>query len=363
MAPYDIAEPDDPNTLVVPFIFVPQGDPLPLAWMREHPDWIRVPATFVPRAPAAGEDGPQWNVRVGTPDAPAWGNQAEPSPTAPADAVAAGSDAQAVPGGAAWADPVAAYRRMAAVFDHPAASAGVVPAASNRYADATPPGARADVPPAAGAYVAGAMQSGLDRWSRYLAAAANLAEPDGGSVPAPVDANAVPGAATDIGATQAPPRGAASRYPGAYDVADAADGLGPAAPAPAAPVPGRYVAANPRQWIGHDSVGTGECVPLVRAATGAPRAADWQRGALVRGNAAVRPGTGIATFDDNGHYTGHAAILLWQDEHELHVIDQWNVRDPHGNITRHILPHERTLPFDDPTRTQINRGESYHVIE
>ena len=71
MAHDDIADPNDPNPLVVPFIFVPPGDPLPIEWMREHPDWIRVPATFVPRAPAAGESGPQWNVQVGTPDAPA----------------------------------------------------------------------------------------------------------------------------------------------------------------------------------------------------------------------------------------------------------------------------------------------------
>jgi hypothetical protein len=83
MARYDIADPDDPNTLVVPFIFVPRGDPLPIAGLREHPDWIRVPATFVPRAPAAGEDGPQWNVQVGT--------QAEP-------AAAAGTAEPGIPG-------------------------------------------------------------------------------------------------------------------------------------------------------------------------------------------------------------------------------------------------------------------------
>jgi hypothetical protein len=107
MAHYDIADPDDPNTLVVPFIFVPQGDPLPLAWMREHPDWIRVPATFVPREPAAGESGSQWNVQVGTADAPA----------------ATGAGGAAAPGngdnGCTTASAAAAWRKAEAVAADP----------------------------------------------------------------------------------------------------------------------------------------------------------------------------------------------------------------------------------------------------
>jgi hypothetical protein len=93
MAHYDIADPDDPNTLVVPFIFVAQGDPLPIAGLREHPDWIRVPATFVPRPPAAGESGPQWNVQVGTPDAPVAGG----TPAAAAEPGIPGSFAPPAP--------------------------------------------------------------------------------------------------------------------------------------------------------------------------------------------------------------------------------------------------------------------------
>jgi hypothetical protein len=73
MPEYDIADPNDPNTLVVPFIFVPHGHPLPLEWMHEHPGWVRFPATFVPRDPAPGESGPQWNARIDFSDAPAAG--------------------------------------------------------------------------------------------------------------------------------------------------------------------------------------------------------------------------------------------------------------------------------------------------
>ncbi len=71
MLDYDIADPNDPNTLVVPFIFVPHGHPLPIEWMREHPGWVRFPATFVPRDPAPGESGPQWNAQIDFADAPA----------------------------------------------------------------------------------------------------------------------------------------------------------------------------------------------------------------------------------------------------------------------------------------------------
>lgn len=80
---------------------------------------------------------------------------------------------------------------------------------------------------------------------------------------------------------------------------------------------GNYVAKNPEQWVGRPSVGTGECVPLVQQATGAPRSTQWQPGEQVQGNTKVPRGAAIATFDSNGHYTGHAAIYLGQDSHGI----------------------------------------------
>ena len=126
--------------------------------------------------------------------------------------------------------------------------------------------------------------------------------------------------------------------------------------------PGRYVADNPRQWIGQPSVGSGECVALVQAATGAPRSAEWRRGVLVQGNMSVRFGAAIATFDDQGRYTGHTAIFLGQDERGIQVIDQWNIRE-NGRITGQHQPSERTLHFGDPFRARVDRGEFYDVIE
>jgi hypothetical protein len=126
--------------------------------------------------------------------------------------------------------------------------------------------------------------------------------------------------------------------------------------------PSAYVADTPRQWIGQRSVGSGECVDLVRQATGAPRSVEWRPGAVVQGNTDIRPGTAIATFNSNDHYSGHAAIHLGQDESGIQVVDQWNLRQ-NGRVVRQHPPSARTLPFDQPQRALINRGESYRVVE
>ncbi len=127
--------------------------------------------------------------------------------------------------------------------------------------------------------------------------------------------------------------------------------------------PGRYATDNPRRWIGEHPIGTGECVSLVQQATGAPRAMEWRPGILVQGNANIRPGTAIATFDSSDRYDGHAAIYLGQDGHGIQVVDQWNIRDSHGRIIGQQPPSVRTLPFNDPQHSRINRGDSYRVVE
>ena len=55
-----------------------------------------------------------------------------------------------------------------------------------------------------------------------------------------------------------------------------------------------YVSKRPQLSIGV-SVGTGECVALVEQAAHTPRAVHWHRGARVRGNLNLAPGTIIAT--------------------------------------------------------------------
>jgi hypothetical protein len=79
---YDIADPNDPNTLRVPFMWVPHGCEPDPEWLRAHPGWVRIPAVMMPRDPHPGESGPQWNVQLGAPGEPAAPPAAAP-PAAP----------------------------------------------------------------------------------------------------------------------------------------------------------------------------------------------------------------------------------------------------------------------------------------
>ena len=225
---------------------------------------------------------------------------------------------------------------FAARFADPPASDAAIEALRAATEGARTATTHADLAHASVALAAGMQAIGLAKWPRFLRDAAEQAAANGKIVLA-----------------QATPPTTAT---------DATPAVTPAPSAPAAP-PGRYVSSTPRAWIGHPPVGTGECVPLVRAATGAPLAAEWRRGAPVQGNTAIRPGTAIATFDSNGHYDGHAAIYLGQDAYGIQVIDQWNIRNPAGNITGQQPPHERTLYLGNSHHNWINRGESYYVVK
>lgn len=117
-----------------------------------------------------------------------------------------------------------------------------------------------------------------------------------------------------------------------------------------------YVSKNPDSYIGKPHVGTGECVPLVEAATGAPLARTWRRGAPVKGNLTIARGTAIATFDGAGRYANkphgnHAAIYVGQNAAGIQVIDQW-----HG-----VEPHYRTIYFDH--KGASNNGNGFSVVE
>ncbi|QGZ64369.1 BPSL0067 family protein [Paraburkholderia acidisoli] len=75
----------------------------------------------------------------------------------------------------------------------------------------------------------------------------------------------------------------------------------------------------------------GQCVSyVVQVCPTLPaRTIDWKRGALVKGNAAIVPGTVIATFDapedttKTPVYRGHAAIYVRQTAAGIEVYDQF----------------------------------------
>jgi hypothetical protein len=105
----------------VPFVFVPEGEPVP--GEVHGPDWVSLPATFVPegdgQATASGQPWPR--DRLGRP----WGRDRRGNPVCPLTELPPGGP---VPGENALdaPDPVAAYRATEAVFRDPAAAAGLV---------------------------------------------------------------------------------------------------------------------------------------------------------------------------------------------------------------------------------------------
>jgi hypothetical protein len=62
-----------PRRLRLPFVFVPDGAPLPLEWMAAHPGFVTLPARFLPRPqpsapPESGPEPPGWLGNSSVPD-------------------------------------------------------------------------------------------------------------------------------------------------------------------------------------------------------------------------------------------------------------------------------------------------------
>ena len=112
------------------------------------------------------------------------------------------------------------------------------------------------------------------------------------------------------------------------------------------------------QFVGR-SVGSGQCVALVRANTPAIGAtANWVRGEAVQGNTSLPPGTAIATFTPSGRYanavdgSSHAAIYLGQNAQGMQVLDQWA-----GSVAA-----VRTIAWNNPGAVAANTGSAFYVV-
>ena len=202
----DMVEPPDaPNGLRIPFIFVPRGDPLPTQWIAEHPDWFTVPAVMVPRNPDNSRR--PWAEVQALPrqtDA-AWGTLPNPP---------GGMAAPGIPG--SFAPPPAREKRMRDGQPWPKdRNGGDGPA--DRWGRPTrplwdyPPGMRAPGEPGS-----------VSEAEAIASARVALATLDPANLRA-ILASGRTGAGMD--GTQTPARGVASRYPGAYDVAEAGEGV------------------------------------------------------------------------------------------------------------------------------------------
>lgn len=114
-----------------------------------------------------------------------------------------------------------------------------------------------------------------------------------------------------------------------------------------------------RQFV--NAAGQTECVEFVQQAAGAPQTTAWRRGVRVLDTplGAIRRGTAIATFDEQGHYPTdtlgkHAAIYLSHDRSGIRVLDQWRDQD---------YVQARTIRADATARSRCDCARYFYVIE
>jgi hypothetical protein len=100
----------------------------------------------------------------------------------------------------------------------------------------------------------------------------------------------------------------------------------------------------------------GQCVSYVKQVVpNIPSTSAWVRGLPAKGNANIKAGTVIATFDAKKKYYGHAAIYESQDAGGLSVVDQWIVPPGPQPI------HRRVLKFGG--EGLVNDGDQFFVVE
>lgn len=119
---------------------------------------------------------------------------------------------------------------------------------------------------------------------------------------------------------------------------------------------GPYADIPPKDKRGGPANFCGQCVSFVtRVCPTIPVAtAQWKKGALVKGLKDIKPGTAIATFGSNGHYSGHAAIFESQSPAGINVVDQW--------VTGTGSPiHARLIRFGG--HGVSNDGNGFYVVE
>jgi hypothetical protein len=113
--------PSDPHVfdeLKLPFIFVPHGAPEPTEWLANHRDWIKLPATFVPRGRSGDQANPSSDGPPPIQHRTVDGLAAASGPTAPrpssrsamSDAMPAATNQTPAPASSPG-DPIAAYLR------------------------------------------------------------------------------------------------------------------------------------------------------------------------------------------------------------------------------------------------------------
>lgn len=124
-----------------------------------------------------------------------------------------------------------------------------------------------------------------------------------------------------------------------------------------------YVYSDAESSAKKPTVGTKQCVALIKQYTNAPPTVMWKEGKAVKGNFLLAKGTAIATFI-NGKYPNHgsgnhAAFYISQDAIGIWVIDQWSTSKTIQNRRLTFKGKDKAGNFVNPS----NNGDAFSVIE
>ncbi|MCK9193886.1 MAG: BPSL0067 family protein [Nevskia sp.] len=124
-----------------------------------------------------------------------------------------------------------------------------------------------------------------------------------------------------------------------------------------------YVYSEAENLAQKPTVGTKQCVALIKQYTNAPPTAMWKEGKSVKGNLHLAKGTAIATFVSGkypNHGTGnHAAFYISQDAIGVWVIDQWSTSKTIQSRRLTFKGKGKEGDFVNPS----NNGDAFSVIE
>nr|WP_275976354.1 BPSL0067 family protein [Geothrix alkalitolerans] len=101
----------------------------------------------------------------------------------------------------------------------------------------------------------------------------------------------------------------------------------------------------------------GQCVSLVKKQSGAPSTGGWRKGAQVKGNEKLAPGTAIIAVKNGRNWAkgGHTGFYLKQDEKGLYMTDQFVTRGDHPVQTRFY-------PWQSGRSSFQSSGDNYYVL-
>jgi hypothetical protein len=147
-------------------------------------------------------------------------------------------------------------------------------------------------------------------------------------------------------------------------------------------------AGNPLTLVGKPTVGTGvykgECAAIAQflvPGLGNAHVSQWRRGAAVKGQLSLRPGTVIAIFDSNGRYIGtnkhshlggvaHTALYVRQSAVGIEIVHQFksascpNIKGAVVRFGGQSVPgHKSGVSSPSGTGTPEDAAENYYVVE